>query len=174
MALDTTLSGENSDSYVTLAEYQARAAALGWNLQGSASRQEEDLRNAAIALDVSYTWRGILVKEFQARAWPRYTTHHSGYGYSSLGVLRDYPIRSDRIPREIKEAQMEMAFLIHNGATPLATVDGVVKRKREKLDVLEEETEYFGGQGIPRYPSVDRLLKRYVLAGAGQAALMRG
>lgn len=174
MALDTTLSGENSDSYVTLAEYQARADALGWTLHGSDAREEEDLRNAAIALDISYTWRGIIVAEFQARAWPRYTTNHSGYGYSSLGVLRDYPIRSDRIPREIKEAQMEMAFLIQNGATPLATVDGVVKRKREKLDVLEEETEYFGGQGIPRYPSVDRLLRRYIVGGPGQAAMVRG
>ena len=29
MALDTTLSGEQADSYVTLAEYQARGAAAG-------------------------------------------------------------------------------------------------------------------------------------------------
>ena len=69
---------------------------------------------------------------------------------------------------------MELAFLIQNGADPLATVDGLVKRKREKLDVLEEETEYFGGQGKPRYPAVDRLVRRYITGGPGQASMVRG
>ena len=174
MALDTTLSGETADSYVTLAEYQAQAAAFGWTLGADDTADEVNLRRAAVALDVTYTWRGVIVAEFQAREWPRYTAEGYGYGFGPLGTLRDYPIRSDRIPREIKEAQMEMAYLIQNGADPLATVDGLVKMKREKLDVLEEQTEYFGGQGKPRYPAVDRLVRRYITGGPGQATMMRG
>ena len=174
MALDTTLSGEQADSYVTLAEYQARGAALGWTLAASDTADEVNLRRAAIALDVTYTWRGVIVQEFQAREWPRYTAEAHGYNFGAFGTMRDFPIRSDRIPREIKEAQMELAFLIQNGADPLATVDGLVKRKREKLDVLEEETEYFGGQGKPRYPAVDRLVRRYITGGPGQASMVRG
>lgn len=174
MALDTTLAGETADSYVTLAEYTARAAAFGWTLADTDAANEINLRRAAVALDVTYQWRGVITEEFQARQWPRYTDNRFGYGFGAFGALQEYPIRSDRIPQDIKDAQMELAYLIQGGADPLATVDGLVKRKREKLDVIEEETEYFGGQGKPRYPAVDRLVRRYITGGPGQPAMVRG
>jgi len=161
MALDTTIGAATAVSYATEAEYIAYAAAMGWTLSGD---NEVNLRQAAKALDANNSFVGVTQYQFQARAWPRLWT----------GLVRGWSIDPDTIPQPIKDAQCEMAYLIQGGADPLATIDGLVKRKREKLDVIEEETEYFGGQGKPSYPAVTRLLRGYIIGGPGQAAMVRG
>lgn len=163
MALDATVAGENADSYATLAEYQARATAFGWTLSGTDATDEINLRRAAIVLDASYGWKGLRGSEFQARDWPR----------DYVGYVDGWWIDSDIVPQAIKDAQMEMAFLIQGGADPLATVQAPVKRERKKADVLEIETEYAGGKALPRFTAVDRILRDYVRAGAGQVHLAR-
>ncbi|KQI67042.1 hypothetical protein AN189_17615 [Loktanella sp. 3ANDIMAR09] len=166
MALDTTIGGTASDSYVTFAEFQAYWTARGVNMtqHGHDTSHEANLRSAAQYLDSFYRFVGMKQYQFQARAWPRLVNQ----------LVDDWPIDPDTIPRAIKDAQMEMAYLIHEGATPFAAIDGLVKRKREKLDVIEEETEYFGGQGKPSYPSVATLLREYITGGPGKARMVRG
>lgn len=159
MALDTTIGGTASDSYATLAEYQARAAAMGWTLAGTDAANEVTLRRAAVAIDATYSFVGMKQYQFQARSWPRLVNQ----------LVEDWPINPDTIPGAIKEAQMEMAFLIQSGADPLATFEGAVKR--EKIDVLE--VEYAGGRARPRFDGVDRILKPYVLSGPGQTRMVR-
>jgi hypothetical protein len=170
MTLDTTVGGASSDSYATLAEYQAKAAAFGWTLGSTDVADEVNLRKAAQFLDSRHVYRGTKATAEQAREWPRYDSLESTFGYAYY----PYPIFADKIPLAIKEAQMEMAFLIQGGATPFATVDGLVKRKREKLDVIEEETEYFGGQGRQSYPGVTAILRHYIIGGPGQSQMVRG
>ena len=164
MALDTTIGGTSADSYATLAEYQARATALGWTLGADDAADEVNLRKAANVIDETYSFIGQKQYQFQARSWPRLVNN----------LVDGWPIDPDTIPSAIKDAQMEMAFLIQGGATPLALIDGIVKRKREKLDVIEEETEYFGGQGKQTYPVISAILRDYIVGGPGQVRMVRG
>jgi len=170
MALDTTIGGAASDSYATLAEYTARAAAMGWTLAETDAANEINLRRAAVALDASYAFRGVKSTAAQALEWPR----TDGSMHFSVYAFDPYRIIATEIPKAIKDAQMELAHLIQGGADPLATVDAPIKRKREKLDVIEEETEYAGALTLPRLTAVDRILRPYLRAGAGQAAMVRG
>lgn len=163
MTLDATIAGQSADSYVTLTEYQARAAAFGWVLSGVDATDEVNLRRAALAIDTSHDWRGVKGSEIQARDWPR----------DDVGYVDGWWVDSDIIPQAVKDAQMEMAFLIQNGADPLATVEAPIKRKREKVGPIEEETEYAGSLALPRFTAVNRLLRSYVRAGAGQVRLAR-
>lgn len=165
MALDTTIGGTSADSYVTLAEYEAYVAAQGLTpLSGSEVQHEAELRRAATVIDDTYGFIGLQQYQFQARSWPRLVRQ----------IVDDWPIDPDTIPTAIKRAQMEMAWLIHNGADPFATYDGAVKRKREKVDVIEEETEYTGGKGRPMFTGVDRILRDYITSGPGQVKAVRG
>lgn len=164
MALIVTIGATNADSYATLAEYQARGAAMGWTLADTDAANEINLRRAAVVLDETYNFIGMKQYQAQALSWPRLVNR----------LVDDWPIDPNTVPQAIKAAQMEMAYLIQGGADPLATVTGMVKRKREKLDVIEEETEYAGGLALPRFTAVDRILRHYLRAGAGQLAMVRG
>lgn len=165
MALIVTIGGASADSYVTLAEYEAYVTAQGLTpLGGSDASHEAELRRAAVVIDDTYSFIGIKQYQFQVRSWPRLVRQ----------LVSDWPIDPDTIPNAIKRAQMEMAWLIHNGADPFATYDGAVKRKREKVDVIEEETEYIGGKGRPMFTGVDRILRDYITSGAGQVKAVRG
>lgn len=164
MAIDTTIGGTSADSYATLAEYTARAAALGWTLADTDAANEINLRRAATVIDETYSFVGIKQYQFQARSWPRLVNQ----------LVDSWPIDPDTIPNAVKSAQMEMAFLLQGGADPFATYDGAVKRKREKVDVIEEETEYTGGKGRPMFTGVDRILRDYITSRAGQVKAVRG
>lgn len=165
MPLDTTIGGVSADSYATLAEYQAYVTAQGLApLTGTDDAQEAELRRAAVVVDDTYSFIGLQQYQYQARAWPRLVRH----------LVDDWPINPDTIPDAIKRAQMEMAYQIHGGADPFATYDGAIKRKREKVDVIEEETEYTGGKGRPMFTGVDRILRDYITSGAGQLRMVRG
>jgi len=163
MALDTSIAGTSADTYATLAEYQARATAMGWTLSGTDSGDEVNLRRAAVAIDESHSFIGLKQYQNQARAWPRLVNQ----------LVDGWPIDPDTIPEALKAAQMEMAHLIQGGADPLANVDAPIKSKREKVDVIEEETEYAGAKTLPRFTVVDRILRPYVKAGAGQVHMAR-
>ncbi|MDG4650110.1 hypothetical protein P6F26_16805 [Roseibacterium sp. SDUM158017] len=165
MALDITIGGTAADSYATLLEYTSRAAAMGWTLEGTDAANEVNLRRAAVAIDASYSFRGTKNTVAQAREWPRF----DGSGYGMVYDFDPYPLRSDEIPQRVKDAQMEMAYLIQGGADPLATYTGGIKR--QKVDVIE--VEYAGAQGRPRYDAVDRILGPYLTAGPGQGRMVR-
>lgn len=165
MALDTTIGGTASDSYATLAEYEAYVTGQGLRpLSGTDASHEAELRRAAAILDSTYSFIGQQQYQRQARAWPRLVRQ----------LVDGWPVDPDTIPAAIKRAQMEMAWLIHGGADPFATFEGAIKRKREKIDVIEEETEYTGGKGRPAFTAVDRILRDYVTSGAGQVRALRG
>jgi hypothetical protein len=138
MPLNATPGAADADSYVTLAEYQAYAAAMGFTLTGDATTQEPQLRRARVAIDTGYTWVGSPATTTQALHFPE---------------------EGADIPQAVKDAQCEMAYLIQGGSNPLATIEGgAVKRTREKVGPLEEETEYTSALTQPVFVAVDRLL----------------
>ena len=170
MALITTPNAANADSYATLAEYTARAAAFGWTLADTDAANEVNLRRAAMTLDTSYAFRGIKETEAQSREWPR--IHNIGYG-SSL-FFDPYPIRAGEVPTAVKDAQMELAFALQSGFDPVAAIEAPVKEIDSQAGSLRERIVYAGTQGNPRLPAVDRLLRNYISHGAGQARAVRG
>jgi len=160
MALTTTIGGTASDSYVTLAEYQARATAMGWNLHGSDAKEEQDLRRAAVAIDSTYSFVGIQQYQYQSRDWPRLVRD----------LVDDWPVNPDTIPQAVKDAQMEMAFLIQGGADPLATTNGSITM--EEIGPISRE--YAAPKSaVARFTAVERLLRPYLAAGLGQPGMVR-
>jgi hypothetical protein len=162
MALTTTIGGASSDSYATAADYTARAAAMGWMLNAT---QETDMRRAAVAIDALWLCRALGYRQYQAQAreFPRVIGD----------LVQGWPVNVDTIPQAIKDAQMEMAYLIQGGADPLATIDAAVASERVKAGPVESETVYQGGKGQASYTAVATLLRPYLSAGAGQVQLRR-
>lgn len=157
-ALDATVAGASSDSYVTEIEYLDYARKRGWSVT---TGQEANLRAATVYLDTYYTWLGLRVATDQALRWPR----------SNVGYIDGGYVSHTTIPQPIKDAQCEMAYLLSQGATPFATLEGgKVERKREKVDVIEEETVYSAGREMAAYPLIDRLVSEYAASKAGVSA----
>lgn len=164
MAIDTTIGGTSSDSYATLAEYQAYAVAMGLALAGDDVAQETQLRRARAYIDRVYSWLGRKVSADQSLAWPRLISKTVG----------GFVVPSDVIPKAIKDAQCEMAAIIGSGTDPLAPVsEGAVVSERKKVDVLEVETKYAEASAKDRasYPAVDNLVADYVSSMPGQSPL---
>lgn len=170
MALTETPKSASADTYATQAEYEAYATAMGLTLTATTDAAKEgNLRRARLYLDRAYVWHGTPTTSTQALAWPR-----------SMSVLVDgYSVDVDTVPQRIKDAQCELAYLIDGGEDPFSTLEGgAVKRKREKVDVLEDETEYADGTGRDRsaYRAVDQLVAPYAqhkAGGSGSIGLVR-
>jgi hypothetical protein len=161
MALDVTVGGASADSYASLAEYEAYAAAMGLTLTGDDTSKEANLRRARLYLDRSYVWAGYRVTDTQALQWPRYVE----------GLVDGYPIPSDAIPQAIKGAQCEMAYLIQGGADPFAAITtGAVQSESVGVDTIRRSKMFASGTERDRaaYPAVDQLVRPYITAKAGQ------
>jgi hypothetical protein len=165
MPLDTTIAGTAADSYVTLAEFMAYAAAMDrneLNTLGDRGR-EAILRRATRAIDDLYTFKGYQFSEFQALAWPRH----------DVGYVDGWWVKYETIPAAIKRAQMEMALAIMSGTDPLPITVGTIASESSSIGPLSKSVTYIGGKGRPSIPAVDRILRPYVLAGNGFAEIRR-
>ncbi|APX88650.1 hypothetical protein BV394_01980 [Brevirhabdus pacifica] len=163
MALDTTVGGASSDSYDTLAAYQAYGSDMGWTLAADAAN-EANLRRAAQVIDRQYAFKGYRASSTQALQWPR----------DINDLIEGYAVSSTTIPQAIIYAQFEMAYLIQNGADPFATIAGVVASTRSKAGPVETETTYQGGKGRASYVAISGLLAPYLTQGRGQRPMVRG
>ncbi len=82
------------------------------------------------------------------------------------------------IPFEMQNAQMEYAKLISvDGLTlqPNENTGGSIKREKSKVDVIEEEIEYFNaGQtgGVISYPAADKKIPSYFYGNSSDEGLM--
>ena len=101
MALDNTIGGADTNSYVSLVEANAyftdRAHAEAWE---EVENQDQMLITASSNIDWFITWKGTRVTGTQSMDWPR-----SGV-YDKVGEL--YP--EDVIPNDVKIAVYEMAL----------------------------------------------------------------
>ena len=122
---------------------------LSWT-DAELTAKEKALLDASQYLDATYRWVGARKTQAQGLGWPR-SVARDGDGFS---------IADGIVPRKVKEAAFELA-LVALTADLLAPLErgGAIKRKLEKVDVIEEETEYQDGAPAHRtYPLVDRML----------------
>ena len=159
MAVIAVVGGTASDTYATLAEYEARATAMGWTLAATDAANEVNLRRAAAYLDGEYAFVGMRQYQTQARAWPRLVNV----------LVDDWPIDPDTVPQGVKDAQCEMAYLMQGGLDPFATITD--SRTRAKVGPIEVETT---PTGRPRIVAVSLMLRDYIRHGGGQVAMVRG
>lgn len=166
MALDATVGGTSSDTYITLAEWQSYWAVRNVDLtaHGHDTSHEANLRQAADWLDRNYTYTGYRQYRDQRRAWPRITS----------AEVDGWSIDADTIPQNLKDAQAELAYLIHEGATPWKTIEAVLQKKRVKAGPTEVDYTYANGASVPRLVAIEGLMRPLTGDfGSGQSRLVR-
>lgn len=142
MALDTTIGGSTSDSYVTVSELDTYlTAAYGEEnttvtafLELEETAKEHRLRLAALTLN-TFPWRGAKACRDQRLEFPRWWRTDDEYGY--VVEDEDYYINysditenAPSIPSEIKYAQIEIAYQVVNfllSLDPLAFPEKEIK-----------------------------------------------
>ena len=140
-------------SIVQVADYlSSRGDDESWVASNESSKQVAIIR-ATDYIDNRWggSFKGTPLLETQALAFPR-----SGY----LAVLPALLIQAT-------SEYAKRALSGHLAVDPIPSVDGVIKRKREKLASLEEETEYFESSNAqsseyPVYPRADMLMERLI------------
>jgi hypothetical protein len=163
MALDTTIGGTASDSYGTLAAYEAYALDEGFMLSDTDATNEINLRKAANFLDRKFMFIGMQQYQFQQRAWPRLVND----------LVNDWPIDPDTIPQRIIYAQFEVAYILQGGLDPFATIETNVTSDAIKVGPITLEAETLP-TSTPRIVAVEGLLRGYIRGGVGMANMVRG
>ena len=112
--------------------------------------KEAALIAASQYLDASYCWKGRKGSATQGLAWPR-----SG-AVDGEGIA----ISGDSLPGALTAATAELVpEALEAPLLPSRARGGALKREMVKVDVIEEEREYFeGAPGGRSFPLVDRLL----------------
>lgn len=104
MALVETPGAADANTYASLAEFNAYAAArvpaLAWFTAAADPAKEAALQAAARELDACFAWTGVAVDEVQALTWPR----------SGMVSRNGYAIATTAIPVDLKNAQCELAL----------------------------------------------------------------
>lgn len=153
----------DANSYVSVADAdqynENHDADSDWS-GATTAEKEAALRKGTQYIDLSYgqQWRGLKADQDQALDWPR----------SNVVDDANRAVGSDEIPQKLKDAVVEAAVLYNGGTDPLPNQSnpGVVKRKMQKADVVEQEIEYVGGNPPQAYyPTIDWLVSGIVEPG---------
>jgi hypothetical protein len=176
--VETGAALSNSNTYISVDDADAYHALRGndaWFL-ATLPAKESALIKAAFYLVAKYRtrWRGIRVKREQALDWPRAGVITEDFfdpqtdPRPALFPNLAYEVPEDEIPKEIKDAQCEIALRIIGGTDPLPDISsgGDIK----KLVAGPVSVEYFGaGQGTAEasieFPMVDGMLQVYLRTG---------
>lgn len=139
---DDSGSVADANAYIDVAYYKAyhtdRGAASVLNSDYSDAEVRQAIVKATDYLDSRYSYVGSKRVQTQTTQWPRFDA-----------VDRDEYVVTG-IPLQVKQACAELALselLSPSSLFPAVPTDSsglAVKKVREKLDVLETETEYFG------------------------------
>lgn len=121
----------SANSFVTDAEYTTYSTTRGLTVGATVSDREQELIKAVDYLQsVENSLQGYRSSSTQELIYPRYNV-----------TLYGYVLASDKIPKELKNAQMEAAAYTTEGVLLSNTSNNNIKS--EKLDTLE--VEYFKG-----------------------------
>lgn len=165
----------DANSYADAADsiaYQTDRGRQSW-LDATTEVQEAALIRATDYIETRFGRRfvGVPLGDVQELAWPR-----QGAVYPRTGNA--FP--TDEVPEDVLNAAILYAGEIIGPdgddlelMTELAITPDIdssnVKKKTEKVDVLAESTEYFGGgstlRTIQPYPEADRLLRPWLRGG---------
>ena len=139
MALDATVGGTDSNSYVTVAEADTYFCghpfySVNWNDLTEA--QKESYLMMATRVLTTLCWTGAATSAEQSLAWPR--TGMKGAG--------GWPLSDSAIPKEIKYMTYEMANKLRADGTVASSSTSDQGLKRVKAGSVE--IEYFNPQDI--------------------------
>ena len=179
MAIDATVSGHSSNSYVTMAEADAymlnNPYATNW------ASEEHYLIYAATMLDALAVWDGWKTDPYQAREFPRVGLHvkvnEYPPNYDTSHTILGSGILDTVVPQELKSAQCELAIYFKNNTSVLP--EGVWN-KRLEIGAIRIDTEAFkAGQQDSLPPLVSFIIQKYGKARASgntlyQARVSRG
>lgn len=152
----------DANSYISVADAdqynENHQADTDWS-GATQAEKEKALRLATQYLDAEYgnDWIGVRANEDQALDFPRADM-----------IDRDgVDIDSDSVPQAIKDATVEAAILSNGGTDLIPNLDspGTIKRIKNKVDVLEEEIEYVGGNSpITWFRLIERLIQEFTVS----------
>jgi hypothetical protein len=146
-----------TDTYATLAEADAYAAARSWADWALLTDEAKEARltEAAQYLDTSYTWKGRITATAQAMSWPR------------TGVVdaEGRTIASDAYPERLKSAQIEYARLAAAALVANETAGEVSAIQAGSVSITFKDGQT--ASEAARYRSIDRLLTGLYVARAG-------
>lgn len=142
MALVTTPGASNANAYADrtyVTAYHAERGNAAWT--GDDEALDAAIVRSTFAIDGKHrsVYSGTKASGTQSLAWPRTgAVDADGYGFDD-----------DEIPENLKRAVAEGALveLVEPGSLTPVTTPGV-KMKREKVDVIEEETQYDGASNL--------------------------
>lgn len=183
LIIETGAIVDNSDSYASIAESDVYAARIGlldaaWIDLDQDTQKEPALRVAAQYLTTRWrtSWKGERVRPIddtsgniaQSLAWPRQ------YVYTPEGYL----FSSTAIPLEVKQAQMEYAFIavgkLDTGIQPAPTIDPSghpITRYAVSVGSISEETDFSikntSQQILRPYPKADSMLAAWLKSSGG-------
>jgi hypothetical protein len=150
----------NSTSYASVAFFRAFNTDRGRDTMASSdSVVQAALVVASDFLDGKYDFVGFRSLASQAMQWPRVDAYYFDGEPAQL------------VPDEVAEAVSELAY--YHLTTPIApnpsygTTGGVIKRKREKVGPIEEETEYRDAPPLAfkDYPFAEQRLRELIRSG---------
>jgi hypothetical protein len=155
----------------TYHENKGRAAA-SWDSLTNAEKDSALIR-ATEYLDLTYgkVYKGSPLVDDQALEWPRYQATDR-YGRA----LEEVPVKLAQATAELARIAALQGELMPRPQGPTETLAGVqggsptygsIKKKREKVAALEEETEYTVGQFKTAFPSVHALMQSLIASAGG-------
>lgn len=146
LIIETGAAVANANSYVTVAEYAAYAAARGYTVGATDPLKEIELTKAMDYLEgCRDRFKGSKLTQAQSLQWPR------------VGVVVDgFSLSSSVIPVELKRAQMELAHL--SASLDLMPSGEFQDVASAQLDTLGVSYHQGGSYKSVQHKSVDALL----------------
>lgn len=153
---------ETAESYASVAQADARLAALGMTNWATltTTEKEQALRRATVAM-VQFCggrWKGTRIYRIQALDWPRYGVEVDGYG-----------IPSTEVPVDVVSACIDLALKAAAGDLNPDLSRAV---KREKVGPLETEYADYAPQST-RYRALEQALSSYLRGSGASVPLYR-
>lgn len=172
--LVATSGSATANSFATIAECDtfcdARLNASAWTDETDDDQKARALIGATAELSARDWWDGKRATSTQALAWPRYFAKNPD---DTWGLYFDSSI----VPQRVKNATMELAFLLlESGTTDLSVLDptiAVIEKTVGPLTTRYAEP-YARAKGMSRFPSVMRYLGPLVSSGGYTMPLVRG
>jgi len=142
---------------------------LAWPDSYTEDEKKVALNNGTRYLDTKYNgaWKGYKASETQALAWPR----------SDVVDSDGWVIDSDEIPAQIEQATVEVAVYYADSGSAFPDLDnpGQLKAEKIKIDVIEIEQEFLGGNSGSEISSkVDSLLNGLLKRSGANSEVTRG
>lgn len=165
MALDATVGGATSNSYVTVAEaddyFADRAHAESWD---DVENKESLLITSTSMLDWYMKWKGTKATDSQALDWPRLDVSRPD------GTVVD----STTIPRDVKQATFELAFLsIDSDRLAENPLDGFVQIQASSLMLKTDNPDVNSTKPKPVPSSIKTILNELIVPSGSVVRLMR-